>query len=137
MVGYDMDGVICSPKPKWGKRWSRMDGAERQAYQAAMTAHMMTADPLLAPEGEYVIITGRREKDASVTREWLRQHGLAPVEVCFLKEAKTRANMIEHKRAHCLKHRVTAFYEDDEKIARMLRKAGINVVVVKNGQAAT
>jgi hypothetical protein len=130
--GYDLDGTLCSPSPKRNKPFFRQNAAERSAYQVQLREHYLSAPVKMKPRKPYIVITGRKECYRPETELWLRTNKLKPMVLVMNTSRRTREAMIEHKTSACQKAGVGTYFEDDPKIARALRAAGINVVLIKH-----
>jgi len=120
--GYDIDGVICELF-KADKSFRQSNGVERKYLKELKNFHMVTARKLRNPEGlEIYLITGRKEKDRGATLQWLRKNEVKFHKLLMLQTARTRENMIEHKKRMIEYYNIDTFYEDDPKIAKKLQK---------------
>ena len=127
---YDLDGTLCDHTPKRGKSFFKQTGEERRAYEQILRNHYRNALLIRKPIEPFVIITGRKEKFRSETEAWLADHGLRPLRVYMLKEARTRENMIRHKAGSFREAGASIYYEDDPEIAKDLAGLGVPVVLV-------
>lgn len=137
MQGYDLDGTLCGPTPKRPKPYRSQTGKEREEYDRVREEHYRHAVLIRRPELPFVVITGRSERFREQTEAWLTDHGLVPVALEMMRTARTRKNMIEHKRDVCRHYGVTCYWEDDEKIAHALVRAGVTVVLVNGRKCCT
>ena len=121
-VGYDLDGTICE-KSEINKKYMYCSGEERKQYKLIREYHMKTAKLVLKPkEEEYYIITSRKPENRSVTMQWLLRANLKPLKVYFMDSPRKRTNMIKYKADLINKLNLVKYYEDDEKIAKSLKR---------------
>jgi len=125
MIAFDMDGVLCEIlPPRRTKSWGRMNGAERQAWNAGLLAAYHTALPMRRWQPGCPVITARKATPeiALATAAWFQLHyGETPEHIHYLEKARTLENNIAHKARWLLYHGITVFYDDTLPLLRGLR----------------
>lgn len=129
IVAYDLDGVIC-PMPKREIKYNEQHKVERDEYNRLKIEHFLNAKVLRIPVGDWIIISGRREKFRKETEEWLKNNKLYPKGIYLMVGSLTFDNIIKHKIKLLKEHEVERFYEDDPKLIREIRKAIPNLEIV-------
>jgi 3'-phosphoadenosine 5'-phosphosulfate sulfotransferase (PAPS reductase)/FAD synthetase len=130
IVAYDLDGVLC-PMPKREIKYNEQHKQERDEYNKLKIEHFLTTKALRKPIGDWIIISGRREKFRTETETWLKNNNLTPKGIYLMEGALTFENIIKHKIKLLKEHKVERFYEDDPKLIREIKKALPNLEVIQ------
>ena len=130
MVGYDLDGTICS-RCEINKSYFKCNGTERKAFRKIRERHIQTAELIRTPtEKQFYIVTSRPPKSRLMTLQWLYEKGIKPFGTFFMDLPRKRDNMIEYKAKMIKILDLRKYYEDDPKIAKALAKKCLNTEVI-------
>lgn len=122
--GFDLDGVLCK-NVKWGE-----DTLLKEKKLLRPTFFKCTPKLRNTSGDKIYIVTSRKEQYRSNTEEWLKRNKIKYDRLFMLKEARTRRNIIDFKHRTIVENKIDTFYEDDEKISRVLQKRLPTVKVV-------
>jgi hypothetical protein len=113
-TGFDLDGVICPDARPW----------ERMLYMSEAWVHARQRRKciLVKPPRSALIVTGRPERDASLTIDWLVRHGIYNA-IIFNKGEPTKADAVKTKVQAIETFSIKRFYESDPEQADALRAA--------------
>lgn len=132
IAAYDLDGVLCEAPPHADKSFMKMNGAERKARKAFLLDWYKNAKPLyVPPENNQMlcVITARKGEDEimKVTEEWLVRHFPGKViKIKYLTKGRTLKNVILFKLQTLEDWGCTSFLEDNLKVLKGIRRAGID-----------
>ena len=135
MIGYDLDGVLCAGST-FSKSYFRCSAIERREFLRLRKDYYRNAPVLLRPEGEFVIISCRREGYSGITKEWCVVNNLNPQAIYFMPLVRTRQNMIKYKAEKINELGISIFYEDDPKIVKKLTVLCPNTKIVQVNHCA-
>jgi 3'-phosphoadenosine 5'-phosphosulfate sulfotransferase (PAPS reductase)/FAD synthetase len=118
-IGMDFDGVVCEKLVFY----SRKTKEDRERYYE----NIRNAKPRMLFEAlnkNVYLITGRRMEDKEATEEWLRKYGAERLSsrIYYLPYQRSFDNMVKFKAEMIKKLGLVKFYEDDERIAKRLKK---------------
>lgn len=123
MIGYDLDGVICENSPKRSKPFFEQNSEERAKHKIIRLEHCLNGKLIFKPKGDFIIATARKtDEEKAATLSWLKKNKINPATIYFLKEAKTRENIIKFKADIINSLELTEFTDDDPKIVARLTK---------------
>ena len=112
LMGFDFDGVICQEKEFYIKHkvW-----LIKRGYEFWMTLFLLTLRPLFYPQGNYVIVTSRPEKDRPLVQAWLKRYKIKPMGLLMAPTMfKTSQERCEWKRDMLIKHKITSYIDNDK-----------------------
>lgn len=132
-VVVDMDSTLCfntTKRPWYGKGSTEQMINDIENYGVCETVWA------LMQEYPIILVTGRDESQAEVTKRWLYKHRLEIKEYYFRKEGDYRKG-VEVKREQITKimekYNVLVIFEDSELIVQMYRDMGLTVLQPNKG----
>ena len=136
-VGYDLDGVICEVRDMGNVSYRRLNGAQRREYIVNKINHYKNAKVLNRPiERRFYIITGRTEKYAQLTIDWLRENNIVPIKLFINMVGGRTQDHIKHKLDTINELKITKYYEDSKRVYSKLKKEckHTEIIYVENGE---
>lgn len=126
LYAFDMDGVLAEGPPAREKKWSQMNGPERNHALDQAVVWYRNAGQLFVPEVEgFHVITARKDRPdvRAVTEQWLADRfGARILGVHMLSGSRTIEKVSEFKSETLLKIGATDFHEDNVAVVRAMRK---------------
>ena len=126
VVCSDLDGVIVKYKP-------RNFTLTKKFFSSLPPSPFMNAIKIIKERADrFIILTGRKERFADVTHEWLARYGWNDCEIYFMPEhiPKHFLNFVEYKSAMLNEIKPDFYIDDDIKVLHALAKRTKDIVLV-------